>query len=108
MTSTRDLRELFGDENVKKGVPAAVKNECPESVQNVAREKTTYTVGKGYFYRHGNTAEKFQERVLETLAKAGFDARALHCGDHYYHGFEGGATGMSSKSSFFFVVVEVK
>lgn len=59
-----------------------IKNHILDAVSGVskvvAKKDDTYSVRRGYFYRHGHTAVKWGERVTEQL---GADFELVECND---------------------------
>ena len=108
-----ELIELFADEDcLVGGVPAVVKNclygNDAEELKCLREEGAKlFTFADGFFYHGDRTAEGFAERVRKSLDTFGLVGRVHFCGDHFYHGFEGGAKTICAKSSFFFAVVSI-
>lgn len=57
----------------------------------VGRSKGDIIARRGFYYKHGQTAYSFAERVNEALEKAGCAERVISCGEKFVP-FRGGHT----------------
>jgi hypothetical protein len=82
----------------KKSILTILKEEVMADM--ISKTKSgTYMFRKGYFYRHGDTAEGFAVRVESDLKRLGFITTLIDVGDHYAD-FKGGA-GVKANSHFY-------
>jgi hypothetical protein len=76
------------------------------SADQISRQPDgTIIFRNGYFYRHGNTSDRFQQNVTDALTRAGITHTVIDSGDKWTP-FNGGAT--LARSSHFWVRVILK
>jgi len=53
------------------------------SVSHLSKHRGVFKAYRGFFYRHGHTAEKFFARIDEELTKAGIAHTMVDCGEQW-------------------------
>lgn len=94
----------------KKNVPAFLKKQLvpaqQEWINNLSQTHDLLTVGRGYFYTNGCTAEAYAKEITQVLSQTP-GALVVQSGK-YHHSFVGGAETLTAKASFFWAIVAVK
>jgi hypothetical protein len=84
-----------------KSLLSQVKLNFAAYADSVSKKKDgTIVLRRGYYFRHGKTAEKFAAGVASLLAQSGLPLTVSNFGDHYAS-FNGGAS--LANSSHFWV-----
>jgi hypothetical protein len=111
--ATRKDLEALGYDNdaFKTGVPALVKKTLGPGLTAVERglaQGGIFTFRDSFFYKGNRSADDLGNRIVSELAKEGYAAKVLATGENDSAAFVGGADPWSAKSSFFWVVLQVK